>query len=298
MPRRIPVFRKTMLFILASGLVLFMFPHALHADSGKKAIVIPAFFDASGKEFPELGEALRALLTDALAESPNISIVERERLDTAVNESKMALTGMVDPDTAVKMGALVGARYVILGTVTKAAIEKSGFAFLLNARSEVAKVELSARVVDVESGVTIGTAKGSGSTNRTAAQIITNTGKTIGTGTKASAPDLIREAAQKAIKELAQGILKSFPTEGYILKYDGKRVMIDLAKGMAEPGMVFNVERQGEEIIHPVTGKSLGHVKINVAKIKVTETGDQFSYADVLEKQSDPVPGDKISLVK
>ncbi len=288
--------------VACAVLFLLLAPASLalgDGDSGKKAILVPVFSNTSGVNIQGLGESVMELLMSGLSQCPNLSVVERKRLETAASEASLGASGMVDADTAVKLGALVGARYVVLGTIMSATVEKSGFSFVVQTQKLEAAVELTARVVDAQSGVTVGSAKGRGVASRSTTAIPTQDGSSLGAGTTSVAgEDLIREAAQKAVAELTPALVKVFPLEGYVLKYDGKRVLIDLGKGAAEPGMIFTVEHRGAEIIHPVTGKSLGRESTLVGKIKVTETQPQFSYAEVLEKQSDPAPGDVISLVK
>lgn len=83
-----------------------------------------------------LGSALSEMVTTALAGNRDITVVERSRLGEVARQQRLALSGVVETSTAVKAGRLVGAKYFILGAVSR-------FGALLM---------VTARLVDVESG--------------------------------------------------------------------------------------------------------------------------------------------------
>jgi tetratricopeptide (TPR) repeat protein len=56
------------------------------------------------------------MLISELAANPSARIVEREALQRLLDEQNLAASGRVDPQTAARLGKLVGARYVVLGT--------------------------------------------------------------------------------------------------------------------------------------------------------------------------------------
>jgi curli biogenesis system outer membrane secretion channel CsgG len=56
-----------------------------------------------------------------------IRLFERKELEKVLGEQKLGSSGLVDESTAVQMGKLVGARYMITGKVTRFAYKKSGF---------------------------------------------------------------------------------------------------------------------------------------------------------------------------
>jgi len=62
----------------------------------------------------------------------------------------------------------------------------------------------------------------------------------------------------------------------------GGKVIIDLGEENVREGEVFLVLREGREIVHPVTGEVLGKVEEEVAKIRVLEVRERFSYGEVL----------------
>jgi hypothetical protein len=77
---------------------------------------------------------------------------------------------------------------------------------------------------------------------------------------------------------LAQSVREAFPPLGYVIKIDGKDVMVDLG---TEVGLKENdtleVVQQGEDIIHPVTGKIISAPLKVVGELKVKSANPQLS---------------------
>ncbi len=103
------------------------------------AIGIPPFQLLSKSDgLSALGYAIADLLTTDLARSPRVSLVERSRLSDILRELDLTRTGRIDSSTAPRVGKLLRARRLVLGSV-----DTMG-------RGEL---RLSLRVADVESGV-------------------------------------------------------------------------------------------------------------------------------------------------
>ncbi len=67
---------------------------------------------------PDVGWELSGMLTNELAATGSFSMVERTKLQHVLSEQNLAASGRVDPSTGAKMGELVGAKYLVMGTVT------------------------------------------------------------------------------------------------------------------------------------------------------------------------------------
>jgi TolB-like protein len=105
-------------------------------------------FDNSGsygqdkENFDALQKGIAGMLISELAANPAARVVERAEIQKLLEEQNLGATGRVDPQSAAKVGKLVGARYVITG----AFIDFYGD-FRLDARivnvetSEIVKVE-------------------------------------------------------------------------------------------------------------------------------------------------------------
>lgn len=86
--------------------------------SGQYTIaVLP--FTSSVKNRPELAARVQAYATTALTgiNDPFIKVVDRENMDRILAEQRLSMSGVVDEQTAVKVGNLMGAQAVLMGTV-------------------------------------------------------------------------------------------------------------------------------------------------------------------------------------
>jgi len=94
------------------------------------------------ENFEALEKGIAGMMISELAANPSARVVERERIQKLLTEQNLDASGTVTPETAAKIGKLVGARYVITG----AFIDFYGD-FRLDARminvetSEIVKVE-------------------------------------------------------------------------------------------------------------------------------------------------------------
>lgn len=70
-----------------------------------------------GKEdFDALERGIAGMMISELAQNPAARVVERQEIQRLLDEQNLSTQGRVDPQTAAKVGKLVGARYVVLGT--------------------------------------------------------------------------------------------------------------------------------------------------------------------------------------
>src|SRR6266403_1896039 len=68
------------------------------------------------ENFDALQKGIAGMLISELAQNPAARVVEREDIQRLLDEQNLGSSGRVDPQTAAKVGKLVGARYVVLGT--------------------------------------------------------------------------------------------------------------------------------------------------------------------------------------
>src|SRR5947199_8819161 len=85
-------------------------------DARPGIAVLP--FDNSGsygqnkENFDALQKGIAGMLTSELAANPAARVVEREQIQSLLDEQHLGATGQVDAQTAAKIGKLVGARYI------------------------------------------------------------------------------------------------------------------------------------------------------------------------------------------
>ncbi len=107
------------LLALAVGFALVAAP-ARAQDTRPGIAVLP--FNNSGsfgqdkENFDALQKGIAGMLISELAANPAARVVEREQIQSVLDEQHLGTSGQVDPKTAARVGKLVGARYMITGT--------------------------------------------------------------------------------------------------------------------------------------------------------------------------------------
>lgn len=90
-----------------------------------------------------LDQACAELLSNHLAKTGAFKLVERAGLDSVLKEQALAAGGIVDSESAAKMGELLGAKFVVIGTAFKAEDNYNISAKLVDAEtSELAASEV------------------------------------------------------------------------------------------------------------------------------------------------------------
>ena len=126
---------------LALASITLVAPAIVHAQA--KPVVAVLYFDNNsyGKDradYDGLGKGIADMLITDLAANPNVRVVERERIQALLVEQNLTKQGSIDPQTAIRLGKIVGAQYMIVG------------GFLSDSKG---KLVLTARTINVETTV-------------------------------------------------------------------------------------------------------------------------------------------------
>ncbi|RPJ17372.1 MAG: hypothetical protein EHM30_03830 [Desulfobacteraceae bacterium] len=294
--------KQLLVFILIS----FCISPAIVSASPQKDIAILPFKNVSGNSLCKIENAVTEMLITELAKNKNFRIVERQRMEDILKESKFQMSGLSDSNNAIKFGKLTGAKYLIAGNITLCASEESQSSFIVDFGKKKASVELVIRIIDLETGIATGGADGKGESDRSSTSFIPSSvglpnifdsSKSVGTSTtKAEKGDLLIEAASKAVIDLSEKVKTVFPLEGYIIKKDGEKVIIDIGKNMVAEGSRFEVYQMGEELIHPVTKKKIGQEKIKTGEVVIEKIQEDFSYGKITSGTSEIKVGNIVTL--
>lgn len=93
---------------------------ALAAAQSNAPVVAVLYFDNNsfGKDradYDGLGKGIADLLITDMAGNPAMRVVERDRLQSILQEQDLVKSKSIDPQTAVKLGKLLGAAYLVTG---------------------------------------------------------------------------------------------------------------------------------------------------------------------------------------
>ena len=88
------------------------------ASAGKKIVAVVDFTDLQGN-VTELGRFLAEEFSIAIAGADKgFMVVDRTHLKSIIEEHKLSSTGLIDPQTARKLGKIAGVEALITGTIT------------------------------------------------------------------------------------------------------------------------------------------------------------------------------------
>jgi TolB-like protein len=88
------------------------------ASAGKKIVAVVDFTDLQGN-VTELGRFLAEEFSIAMAGADKgFMVVDRTHLKSIIEEHKLSSTGLIDPQTARKLGKIAGVEALITGTIT------------------------------------------------------------------------------------------------------------------------------------------------------------------------------------
>jgi hypothetical protein len=110
------------------------------AEAQGKPVVAVLYFDNNSigrdaRDYDGVGKGMAELLTNDLLANPNVSVVERERIQALLVEQNLTSQKTIDPTTAIRLGKIVGAQYMVYG------------AFMSDGRGQFV---LTAKTVNVE----------------------------------------------------------------------------------------------------------------------------------------------------
>ncbi|MFQ5793841.1 MAG: FlgO family outer membrane protein [Candidatus Bipolaricaulia bacterium] len=121
-------------------LVLVAAFHPAVAQQQELVIAIVDFENTSGRaEFDQLERTIPESMLTRFAQAERVRVVERARLEAAIEEMRLGLGGIVDTRTASEIGRAVGATAIIIGS----------FSIIGD------QIRINARLIDVETGEVI-----------------------------------------------------------------------------------------------------------------------------------------------
>lgn len=242
--------------------------------------------------YDQLGPAARNQIDTAFSDNGELakrfSVIEREKLALVLKEQGLATSGALDPQSAAKVGRLLGVKYIVTGGVDKIAVNKTGAAVAkfggIGGNVVTADAAINMRFIDTTTAERVlsvsaeGTAKKGG-------------GFFKGTSMSRDAEwGLASEALEKASAAVVQklltgGYLDRINTaaggsgfEGKVIKVDGTRAWITIGSSAGlKVGDTLTVIDPGEDLIDPDSGAKLGSTEKPTGTAEVVEVQEKFA---------------------
>lgn len=257
----------------------------------KRRVGVVDFVNKTAYGQNRLGGAASDILITEIAKSGKFIVVDRDKLDKLMAEQRLGTSGAIDPNTAARMGKLLGLNAIVTGAISDFGVETTGADYLIAARKkQVASATVDIRVVDVETGEVLYADSGKGVSQ-------TSTGQFLGMGTRGGYNEQIEgEALRGAISQLTDNITSQINKKPWSCRVaDAQNGQVYLDAGQqsgVDIGQKLEAFHLGREIKSPTTGLVIGQTQEKVGELQVTDYfGENGSVAKIISGSS-PSAGD------
>ena len=216
---------------------------------------------------------LSSELVTFLVKTNKFDVVERSRMKDILTEQEFSESGYISPETAVKLGKLIGADYFVMGKIEQfqAGVENKKIPYVDEMQKQYeGKITANVRIVDSRGGKIV-----------TANKFIIEHEDKNRKG-ELTPDDFFDALKEKAVKEIVNGIIEGvFPLK--VIKITGGKVYINRGSGVSfKVGEILTVFAQGESLVDPDTGESLGSAEKKIGSVEVLTIQKKFSTAKIV----------------
>ena len=261
----------------------------------------------------DVGRGISDLTVKYLVQDGTYSVIERQAMDKILREQNFSNSDRADPNSAAKIGKLLGVDAIIVGSVTQFGNETKntgvggsgggwggyglgGFKH----KDSKAIVAVDARIVNIDTAEIMGVAEGKGESSRSSTSLLGGGGNWHGWGGGAvdfGSSDfqqtILGEAVNAAVKQMSGELIadntklvaRTINVEGVVAAVDGGQIVLNVgAKAGLKVGDQLTIERVTKEIKDPSTGQVIRRLATPVGVIKVTDV-------DAISAVATPVSG-------
>lgn len=249
----------------------------------------------------DVGRGIVEVLTDRLVSGGVYSVYERKALDKVLAEQNVSNTDRFDSASAAKIGRLLGVEAIITGAITQFGRDDSSVSTggiggkytskiglgNLGKKTSKAVVQISARMINVDTGEVMLVAQGRGDATRSGLDVSgAGAGSSVigggGIDMRSAnfANTIIGEAVNKAVTEMAGRLeasagsipAKAVVVDALVADVTGDTIVINAGSKLGvRVGDRFPVARVGRTIKDPVTGKVIKRVEDALGELEITE---------------------------
>ncbi len=208
------------------------------------SVVVNPFVRKSVGENRQLSYGFEGILTPAMLRHGRFALVERQRIKAILEELRLNESGLVDEDTALKVGKILAADCMLFGSV----LERAN------------SIEIYARLVDTETSEILAA--------------VDLYGEDVDIG-------VLRTLSKGLNLKLADELPVA---EGIVMRADGRRIAVDLGTNKrVKKGMKLIVYQLGNSIRDPKTGRKTGRELRELGRARIESVTEEMSFADLNE---------------
>ena len=286
------------------ALVFLAFATVHGALAAQKSIAVMKFTVSAGSGGSywhtaswDLGEGMAEMTTTALVESAKFRVLERQQINDVVGEQDFGQSGRVDPATAAKLGKILGAQYLLYGTVNEFEYSKGGegggvriAGFRVGAGQARAHIGMDIRVVDAVTGEIVFSTRSTANASRVGFKV-GYSGSDFGANLGAFEKTPLGEATRHAINDAVAKLSRDFGGEGAALppvSWSGTLIVAEGGTLVIKAG-TRNGLKTGDvlTVYRPKTVNAGGEVltvgEDRIGKIRLTNVGESAASGEAIE---------------
>ncbi|MBV9760055.1 MAG: curli production assembly protein CsgG [Acidobacteriaceae bacterium] len=273
----------------------------------------------------DIGKGISLMLINQLSNDGAYRLFERQQLDKILQEQNFSNSNRADPTTAAKIGKLAGVDIIITGAITQFGRDDKniggggggghwgGYGLGgIGVKKAKAIVEITARLVDVNTGEILGSVTGHGESQRSGTNLLGGGGDWRGGGGGAFdmgssnfGSTIIGEATKAAVSQVGTGLDQKAATlpkqvvpvvevNGVVADATGNDIVINVGTtGGVHVGDKLSITRVSKVIKDPVTGKPIRSIESPIGTLTVT-SADAGSAVGTFSGSGQPKVGDTV----
>ena len=273
-------------------------PAAAGVYEGPKKIIAATKFKSTSGIHWDNGEAMGAMLSEALMATGRFIVVERAEVDDILKEQDLGAEGRVTQATAAQFGQMLGASILVMGAVTQfedgAESGNAGVGVPLPGVGSVrvgggkttAYVKVNIRLVDTTTGKILSTHNADGTASGKAKDGgLAVKGFDLHGGKASQTPigQACQDAIDQAVAHIVQ-VMAKVPFYARVADIDGSDIYVNAGsnRNMKE-GMVLNGYKVVKEIKDPDTGLVIDVKEEKTGSVKISSVSEKISIAQTVE---------------
>src|SRR5208283_3418548 len=256
----------------------------------------------------DVGKGIADLLVRHLVEDGTYSVIERKAMDKILTEQNFSNSDRANPNSAAKLGKILGVDAIIVGSVTQFGDENQntkvggggggwsgyGLGGFSHKKSKAICV-VDARIVNIDTAEIMGVADGKGESSRESTSLLGGGGNWHGWGN--GAVDFGSSDFQQTILGEAVNAAVTQMSTGLVAEVDGGQIVLNVGgKVGLKVGDQLTVQRVTKEIKDPATGQVIRRMTSPVGTIRLTDV-DDVSAVGTAVSGSDFKVGDAVKTV-
>jgi curli biogenesis system outer membrane secretion channel CsgG len=214
-----------------------------------------------------IGSAVKDMLTTEISKTGCFALVEREQLDKVLAEQALGQTGAIDSSSVPKVGKLLGAEFLLFGSVTQFGVRTEASENLFgDSKTQFADAAVDIKMMNVETGEIVLSLTGTGHAKRKYTSV-------LGMGSSGGYDEALESQALRSslagfAAKISAEVNKS-PWMCYaIIRSDQAYLDAGSRSGVAV-GQQYEIFTKGEAIYSPTTGAMLGYDEVKTGIVQI-----------------------------